>query len=194
MQASVPFRPSGSAPAGVPQGSLWVSTRGAVRCGAVRCGARLGSQGDGRLGLYIALGGGAGVALRCGVERRLPRGRDRVQYDPQIAVDSPEGLPTAAHPLTTGVPMMPLRVLILGPTALPAATWLHLTSSHHNGIHAPPSVRFDSCRAAAGDTLRIMLPAFAQVCAFADECMYAPSLASRAPMPAVVPVRAARRG
>jgi hypothetical protein len=32
-------------------------------------------------------------------------------------------------------------------------------------------------RAAAGDTLRIMLPAFAQVCPFADECMYSPSLA-----------------
>jgi hypothetical protein len=114
---------------------------------------------------------------------------------------SPEGLPTAAHPLTTGVPIMPLRVLImplrvliLGPTALPAATWLHLTSSHHDGFHASPSVWFDSCRAAAGDTLRIMLPAFAQVCPFADECMYAPSLASRASMPAAVPVRAARRG
>jgi hypothetical protein len=54
-----------------------------------------------------------------------------------------------------------------------------------------------------------MLPAFAQVCPFADECMYSPSLAStrastpackhacatrtRTPMRAAVPVRAARR-
>ena len=60
-------------------------------------------------------------------------------------------------------------------------------------------------RAAAGDTLRIMLPTFAQVCPFADECTYSPSLAfdackhacatrPRARMPAAVLSRAVRLG